>query len=206
MVDDQLVARGVASPRVLEAMRRVPRHAFVPAEARDFAYADSPLPIGAQQTISQPYVVALMVEAATPAAADRMLEIGTGSGYAAAVLAELVAHVDTIERIDALALGARRVLHELGYTNIDVHIADGTIGLRERAPFDAIIATAGGPSIPDGLCAQLAIGGRLVMPVGPERDRQRLVRMVRVSDRAFEFQDLCAVQFVPLIGQHGWQA
>ena len=205
MVEHQLAARGVKDARVLDAMRRVPRHAFVPDGLKDWAYSDSPLPIGEGQTISQPYIVALMTEAAQLGADDRVLEIGTGSGYAAAVLASIAARVDTIERLESLAIHARRVLRELGFENVEVHLADGTLGLAERAPFDAIIASAGGPEVPDILRSQLAVGGRLVMPVGSDKDYQRLVRVRRTSVTAFDTEDLCGVQFVPLIGAHGWQ-
>ncbi|RKP56054.1 protein-L-isoaspartate(D-aspartate) O-methyltransferase [Pararobbsia silviterrae] len=204
MVDGQLRGRGMLTDRVLDAMRRVPRHAFVPGELDVYAYADSPLPIGEHQTISQPFVVALMTQAAAPSQSARVLEIGTGSGYGAAVLAELASHVDTIERIDTLALHARRVLAELGYTQIDVHIGDGTLGLPDHAPFDAIVVTASGPTVPDVLARQLAIGGRLVIPVGLDPDYQRLVRVTRRSDAVFDRDDLGGVQFVPLIGAHGW--
>jgi protein-L-isoaspartate(D-aspartate) O-methyltransferase len=206
MVAEQIASRGLRNARVLDAMRRVPRHAFVPKAIEEWAYTDSPLPIGEDQTISQPYIVALMADAAHLGAGHRVLEIGTGSGYGAAILAEIAARVDTIERLRTLADHARRVLAELGYTNIEVHHRDGTLGLPERAPFDAIVATAGGPRVPDIWRTQLAIGGRIVMPIGPDRDMQRLVRVVRTSERQFDTEDLCAVQFVPLIGEHGWQS
>ena len=206
MVAEQIASRGLRNARVLDAMRRVPRHAFVPEAIEAWAYTDSPLPIGEDQTISQPYIVALMADAAHLCAGHRVLEIGTGSGYGAAILAEIAAHVDTIERLRTLADHARRVLADLGYANIDVHHRDGTLGLPERAPFDAIVATAGGPRVPDLWRTQLAIGGRIVMPIGPDRDMQRLVRVVRTSERQFDTEDLCAVQFVPLIGEHGWQS
>ena len=205
MVEYQIAARGLDTPSVLAAMRRVPRHEFVPDGLREFAYSDSPLPIGEHQTISQPYVVALMTDAAALEPGDRVLEIGTGSGYGAAVLAQIAAHVDTIERIPSLAAHARAVIERLGYTNIDVHLADGTLGLPDKAPFDAIIATAGGPDIPDVWREQLVIGGRLVMPIGPERERQRLVRLTRRTGTGDTLDDLCGVQFVPLIGANGWQ-
>lgn len=205
MVAEQIASRGLRDMRVLDAMRRVPRHAFVPKPLEPWAYSDAPLPIGEDQTISQPYIVALMADAAKLSASDTVLEIGTGSGYGAAVLADIAAHVDTIERRQTLAEHAQRLLAELGYTNIDVHHRDGTLGLPERAPFDAIVATAGGPRVPDTWRMQIAIGGRIVMPIGPDRDMQRLVRVVRTSQDRFDTETLCAVQFVPLIGEHGWQ-
>ncbi len=205
MVEHDLLRRGVRSEAVLDAMRRVPRHRFVPEALRTQAYSDSPLPIGEQQTISQPFIVALMVQAAQLSRYDRVLEIGTGSGYGAAVLATIAAHVDTIERLASLANHARDTLAELGYLNVDVHVADGTLGLPERAPFDAIITTAASPDIPDGFKAQLGVGGRLIIPVGPQREHQTLIRITRRTESRFETQDLCSVQFVPLIGAYGWQ-
>ena len=205
MVEHDLLRRGVRSEAVLDAMRRVPRHVFVPEALRSQAYGDSPLPIGEQQTISQPFIVALMVQAAQLGRSDRVLEIGTGSGYGAAVLATIAAHVDTIERLASLANHARDTLAELGYLNVDVHVADGTLGLPECAPFDAIVTTAASPDIPDGFKAQLSVGGRLIIPVGPQREHQTLVRITRRTESRFDTQDLCSVQFVPLIGAYGWK-
>lgn len=207
MVDLQLRARGIYDPRVLAAMRRVPRHVFVPAAVQEFAYDDTALPIASGQTISQPFIVGTMAQAARISPADRVLEIGTGSGsgYAAAVLAELAAHVDTIERHTALAAAARRLLHTLGYEGrIAVHEGDGTKGLPQAAPFDVIIAAAGGPSVPTALCEQLSVGGRLLMPVGDTPTRQRLVLVTRQSDGGFEREERGRVAFVPLVGEHGW--
>ena len=205
MVEHDLLRRGVRSEAVLDAMRRVPRHVFVPEALRSQAYGDSPLPIGEQQTISQPFIVALMVQAAQLSRSDRVLEIGTGSGYGAAVLATIAAHVDTVERLASLANHARDTLAELGYRNVDVHVADGTLGLPECAPFDAIVTTAASPDIPDGFKAQLSVGGRLIIPVGPQREHQTLIRITRRTESQFDTQDLCSVQFVPLIGAYGWQ-
>jgi len=202
MVERQLAGRGIRDPGVLQAMRRVPRQAFVPKALREFAYDDTPLPIEAGQTISQPYIVGLMAQAAEIRAGDRVLEIGTGSGYAAAVLAEIASHVHTVEREPALAQGARRRLEELGYRNIDVHEGDGTLGLPEHAPFQAILAAAWGPDVPPSWRGQLAIGGRLVMPVGPV-GRQRLLKLTRRGKDEYEEEDLGAVAFVPLIGEQG---
>lgn len=205
MVERQIAARGLHDPAVLAAMRRVPREAFVPETLRDVAYDDGPLPIGDGQTISQPYVVALMAEAAGVAKSDRVLEIGTGSGYAAAVLGQMAVHVDTIERCHALAERAHGVLEQLHYDNVTVHEGDGTLGLLQGAPYDVIVASAGGPDVPATWREQLAVGGRLVMPVGMSRYRQQLIRVVRLSEEEYDEQKLGAVQFVPLIGAHGWQ-
>ncbi|SOE63701.1 protein-L-isoaspartate(D-aspartate) O-methyltransferase [Burkholderia sp. D7] len=205
MVERQLVARGIVEPRVLDAMRRVPREAFLSPDLREFAYADESLPIEAEQTISQPFIVALMLAAARLGPEDRVLEIGTGSGYAAAVLAEMVAHVDTVERLPQLADNARDRLNSLGYDNVHVHTADGTLGLPSRAPFDAILAAASGPGVPPAWRAQLKIGGRLVMPVGPDTEPQRLIRLTRDSDTTYYEEMLDVVSFVPLIGAQGWR-
>ncbi len=205
MVERQLERRGIHDPRVLEAMRRVPREAFVDDAMREHACDDSPLPIEAGQTISQPYIVALMVEAAAIGPGDRVLEIGAGSGYAAAVMASIADEVYAIERQPVLAARARGRFERLGYGNIRLREGDGTRGWPEAAPFDAILAAAGGPEVPDVLLQQLAIGGRLVMPVG-EQSRQRLVKVVRTSAHAFETRpSLGDVRFVPLVGAHGWR-
>jgi protein-L-isoaspartate(D-aspartate) O-methyltransferase len=204
MVETQLVARGIEHAGVLEAMRTVPREAFVDPDQAPDAYDDRPLPIGQAQTISQPYVVARMIEMVAPRAQDRALEIGTGSGYSAAVLACVVAEVYTIERLDALAEVAARRLAELGYGNVRVRCGDGTVGWPEEAPFDVIIVTAGGPSVPASLRAQLAVGGRLVMPVGTDPHGQQLVRLLRQADGTIIEERLDPVAFVPLIGAEGW--
>lgn len=204
MVERQIAARGVNDARVLEAMRQVPREAFVASGFEEFAYEDSPLPIAEGQTISQPYIVALMIEAAEVKAGDRVLEIGTGSGYAAAVLSRIAGEVYTVERHGALAETAKRRFARLGYRNIEVRTGDGTLGWPEAAPFDAIIVTAGGPEIPESLRNQLKIGGRLVIPIGSLTHEQRLVKVVRDGEHAFHEEDLGPVRFVPLIGEHGW--
>ncbi len=203
MVDTQIMIRGVDDPRVLAAMRRVPRHLFVPQPLWDQAYNDYPLPIGEDQTISQPYIVALMTEALELQAGDRVLEIGTGSGYQAAVLAELAAQVYSIDRLASLAEKARQVLAELGYANFQLRVGDGTQGWPEEAPFDAILVTAGAPQVPRPLVEQLALGGRLVVPVG-DRFSQTLTR-VRQTREGVKFDYLGGCRFVRLIGKYGWQ-
>lgn len=205
MVEAQLAQRGVRDERVLSALRRVAREAFVDEGFEERAYEDSPLPIGSGQTISQPYIVARMAEAAKVEPGDRVLEIGTGSGYAAAVLAELAAAVFTIERHGELAGKAQERLKAAGYGNVLVRVGDGTKGWPEKAPFDAIVVTAGGPSVPHSLKHQLAIGGRLVMPVGDRRGVQRLLGVMRVAADTFEEDDLGGVLFVPLVGDEGWE-
>ncbi len=203
MVDRQIAARGITDEAVLEAMREVPREAFVPEDMREFAYLDTPLPIGEEQTISQPYVVARMVEALALSAEDRVLDVGTGSGYAAAVMSRIAAAVYTVERHAALAKAARARFERLGYDNVHVRVGDGTRGWAEEAPFDAIAVAAAGPEVPRALKDQLASGGRLVMPAGPEPRLQRLIRLERTDGR-FEQEDLGGVRFVPLIGEEGW--
>ena len=204
MVETQIVRRGVRDARVLAALRRVPREAFVQEGFRETAYEDGPLPIGSGQTISQPFIVARMAEAAAIGDGHRVLEIGTGSGYAAAVLGELGAQVFTIERHAELAERAGERLRESGYGNVSVKVGDGTKGWPEEAPFDAIIVTAGGPSVPHSLKDQLKIGGRLVIPVG-DRGGQRLLRVVCSAADRFDEEDLGGVVFVPLIGEDGWR-
>jgi protein-L-isoaspartate(D-aspartate) O-methyltransferase len=187
-------------------MRTVPRERFVRRGERVLAYADMALPIGRGQTISQPYVVALMTEAAEVKRGDRVLEVGTGSGYAAAVLAEIGADVYTLDRIPELVDAARRRLAELGYERVHVLLADGTRGWAAAAPYDAIVVTAGGPRVPGSLRAQLRVGGRLVMPVGGLPFDQVLVRVRRTGPDDYEEETLGAVAFVPLIGEEGWGA
>lgn len=204
MVETQIVRRGVTDRRVLDAMRTVPREKFVDEGYEESAYEDSPLPIGEGQTISQPFVVAHMIDAARLEPGDRVLEVGAGCGYAAAVLAEIAAEVFTIERHAALGDAARRRLKTLGFDNVDLRIGDGTKGWPEKAPFDAIIVAAGGPAAPAALKEQLEIGGRLVVPVGETRTSQRLIRITRLAADRFEEEDLGGVMFVPLIGEQGW--
>jgi protein-L-isoaspartate(D-aspartate) O-methyltransferase len=204
MVKNQIAARGIRSEAVLGALRKVPREAFLPARLREFAYEDSPLPIAAGQTISQPYIVALMTEALDLDGGERVLEIGTGSGYAAAVLAEIAAEVYTIERVGQLAEKAASTLEALGYRNVHVVHADGTLGWAAAAPYDAIIVAAGGPEVPESLKEQLKVGGRLVIPVGSDPRAQELVRVTRTSNDGFKTEDIADVRFVPLVGKEGW--
>ncbi|MEP6860358.1 MAG: protein-L-isoaspartate(D-aspartate) O-methyltransferase [Deltaproteobacteria bacterium] len=205
MVERQLRARGVRDPRVLAAMASVPREELVAPELAARAYDDTPLPIAAGQTISQPYIVALMTEALELRGDETVFEIGTGSGYAAAVLALVARRVCTIERVPELAAIARRRLARLGFEHVEVRTGDGTLGWPDHEPFDAIVVAAGGPRIPHALLEQLAIGGRLVMPVGNDRE-QELVRVTRVGEHEFREDNLGAVRFVPLIGKQGWAA
>jgi protein-L-isoaspartate(D-aspartate) O-methyltransferase len=202
MVDEQLVARGIKDPRVLSAMGRVPRHLFIEEALRDRAYGDHSLPIGERQTISQPYMVALMTESLTLKGSDRVLEIGTGSGYQTGVLAELAARVYSIERVAGLADKARRLLASLDYRNVSIKVFDGTYGWQEESPFDAILVTAGAPEIPAPLIEQLKEGGRMLIPVG-DRMTQVLTRVVKTSS-GVEVSSMTGCVFVPLIGGHGW--
>jgi protein-L-isoaspartate(D-aspartate) O-methyltransferase len=202
MVEQQIRARGVIDPRVLQAVRKVPRHLFIPRHLWEQAYNDYPLPIGADQTISQPYIVALMTEILELKAADRVLELGTGSGYQAAILAELAAEVYSIDRMGDLAKLAQSVLDSLGYANVQIRVGDGTLGWPEAAPFDGIIVTAGAPKVPRPLTEQLALGGRLVIPVG-DMFSQTLT-CVRKTESGLKFEYHGGCRFVRLIGKYGW--
>jgi len=205
MVDEQIVGRGIHDPVVIAALREVPREAFVPAYLRSEAYEDSPLPIGAGQTISQPYIVALMLEAAQIRPGDRVLEVGSGSGYATALASRIAAQVHAIERVDSLCEAARERFLALGLADrIELRCGDGSTGWLEAAPFDAIVVSAGAPAVPEALKAQLADGGRLVLPIGGDRHSQRLVRITRRDADRFDEEPLCAVRFVPLIGAQAW--
>jgi protein-L-isoaspartate(D-aspartate) O-methyltransferase len=203
MVEKQLVSRGIHDPRVLRTMAKVPRHLFLENELWDRAYEDHPLPIGANQTISQPYMVALMVEALELKGAERVLEVGTGSGYAAAVLGELCAEVFTVEAVEELALKARTLLSSLGYRNVSVRVGDGTLGWEEYAPYDAVVISAAAPCIPRPLLDELNSPGRLVFPMG-EKELQTLVR-IRKDTTGIREEYLGECLFVQLKGRYGWE-
>jgi len=203
MVDVQLVSRGLRNRFVLGAMRAVPREFFVDRGFEELAYEDGALPIGESQNISQAYMVALMIEAAEVKPGDRVLEVGAGSGYAAAVISRIAGYVHAIERHPSLAKAAQRRFSKLGYDNVELRLGDGTLGWPQVEPFDAIIVAAGGPEIPQALQQQLVIGGRLVMPVGSET-LQTLIKVTRRGDKEFEREALRAVMFVRLIGEQGW--
>jgi len=203
MVNGQLIRRGITDKRVLRAMGAVPRHLFVDQAFWPRAYGDHPLPIGSDQTISQPYIVALMTQALEVGAGERILEIGTGSGYQTAVLALLAETVYTVERHRELTKSAKRVLHKLAIENVRFKVADGSMGWKEEAPFDGIIVTAGSPDIPESLLVQLGNGGRLVIPVG-SKHTQRLMHIVK-GEKVLEKNDICGCMFVPLVGSQGWR-
>jgi protein-L-isoaspartate(D-aspartate) O-methyltransferase len=203
MVDSQLVSRGIKDLQVLAIMRKVPRHRFVEEALISQAYGDHPLPIGEKQTISQPYIVALMTEALELKGTEHVLEVGTGSGYQTAILAELAKKVYSIERMYGLSVRARRLLDEFGYLNVVLKVGDGTVGWKEQAPFDAVMVTAGSPDVPQPLVDQLGVGGRLVIPVG-DRYSQTLLKVVRGKEGIKKI-DLGGCRFVNLVGQHGWQ-
>ena len=205
MVEHQLRRRGIRDERVLAVMAKVQRHLFVPVSQQERADWDSPLPIGNGQTISQPYVVALTCELMEIGENAKVLEIGAGSGYAAAVLGELADQVISIERLPELAQLARNNLAKAGYANVEVLCTDGTRGRNQEAPFDAIAVAAGAPAVPESLKQQLKVGGRLVIPVGPSRRLQDLVRVRRVSETEFQTEDLGEVAYVPLVGAEGWE-
>lgn len=205
MVEQQIAARGILSRHVLRAMETVPREKFLPQHLRQFAYRDAALPIAEQQTISQPYIVALMIEALQLGQDDRVLDVGTGSGYAAAVLAEIAQEVVSIECIESLTVNAQQVIRQLGYRNVQVVHGDGSVGWKARAPYNAIIVAAGAPAVPEALKSQLTIGGRLVLPVGDNQRYQTLIRIDRISETEFEQTELADVRFVPMVGRAGWQ-
>lgn len=203
MVKNQIEARGITDEKVLAALRKVPRHFFVSEALRDQAYGDFPLPIGEQQTISQPYIVAEMTQALQLTADDRVLEIGTGSGYQAAILSQIAYRVYTVERIHSLYIGARKLFDTLRYHNIVTKYSDGTTGWADESPFDAIIVTAGAPEIPHTLVSQLAVGGRLVIPVG-NHYTQSLMKLVK-DEQEIHTANLGGCRFVKLVGEHGWE-
>jgi protein-L-isoaspartate(D-aspartate) O-methyltransferase len=204
MVEEQITSRGTKDARLIAAMKKIPRHLFVEEALQSQAYTDHPLPIGEKQTISQPYMVALMTEALLLTGKEKVLEIGTGSGYQTAILAELSEKVFSVERIRSLAIRARKLLYELGYFNVEIKIFDGTFGWTEESPFDAIVVTAGSPDIPQPLIDQLAIGGRLVIPVG-DPFVQDLFRVTKTKEGVRK-EDLGGCRFVKLIGKYGWEA
>jgi protein-L-isoaspartate(D-aspartate) O-methyltransferase len=204
MVEVQVVGRGVTDKRVIDAMLKVPRHKFVEEALENQAYQDAPLPIGEKQTISQPYMVAVMSEALTLDGSEKVLEVGTGSGYQAAVLALLASRVFSLERIPSLARRARKVLDECGFSKVNIRLADGTLGWQDMAPFDAIVVTAGAPAVPQDYLAQLAPGGRLIIPVG-DRESQVLMRITRTGEDEYQEETMLGCRFVPLIGNHGWR-
>ena len=202
MVHEQLVARGIKDPRVIQTMRKVPRHLFVETALADRAYDDGPLPIGKRQTISQPYMVGLMTEALELKGNEKVLEVGTGSGYQTAILAELCLNVFSIEKIRSFAVRARAILDGLGYYNIAIHVGDGTLGWSEHAPFDAVIVTAGSPGVPQPLVEQLAVGGRLVIPLGDQQSQ--VLKRIRRTASGLEEEPLEECRFVKLWGKYGW--
>jgi protein-L-isoaspartate(D-aspartate) O-methyltransferase len=203
MVESQLVTRGITDQRVLDAMRKVPRHLFVEEALRDQAYSDHPLPIGEKQTISQPYIVALMTERLQLKGSEKVLEIGSGSGYQTAILAELAHRVISLERYASLAFKANQILQKLGYRNTLVLVADGTLGWPDEAPFDGMLVTAGAPRVPQPLVDQLVMGGKLVIPIG-DRASQELILVERVPE-GIRKSGFCGVRFVDLVGKWGWE-
>ena len=205
MVERQLRRRGITEPDILDAFRAVPREAFVGGNVAHLAYGDHPLPIEAEQTISQPYIVALMIQAAAIRRGDRVLEVGSGSGYAAAVISRIAAQVIGIERQHELVEVASKRLQLLGYDNVVIVEGDGTQGWSEAAPYDAILAAASGSHVPQPLVDQLKTGGRLVMPLGEPGWNQKLIRILKSEDGSLQQSDLGAVRFVPLIGEQGWK-
>jgi len=204
MIEEQIIARGVKDARVLDAIQKVPRDKFVEESMTPFAYEDAPLPISEGQTISQPYIVALMTEQAEINSQDRVLEVGTGSGYSAAILSLLASEVYSIERHASLAKTAKQRLETLGYHNITILVEDGTLGYKQGAPYDAIIVTAAAPKVPETLLQQLAIHGRLIIPVGSHLENQQLIWIRRTTEKDYIYEELLAVRFVPLIGKEGW--
>ena len=203
MVQEQLIPRGINEPRVLSAFRRVQRHKFVPNKMEDMAYSDHPLPVGEGQTISQPYMVALMTEKLALSGEEKVLEIGTGSGYQAAILAELAKEVYSMERFSPLANKAQETLASLGYNNIHIKVGDGTLGWKEFAPFDRIIVTAGAPHIPESLFEQLSENGKLVIPVGGSFSQ--VLTVAEKKRGKISQEEICGCVFVPLVGKEGWR-
>lgn len=205
MVKDQIESRGIRNQRLLAALKKVPRHTFVGPEYEELAYEDGPLPTEEGQTISQPYIVALMLELARLKPTDKVLEIGTGSGFSTCILAEIVNEVFTIEAISPLAEKAAKRFKHLGYKNIHAKTGDGSLGWSEHSPFDAIIVTAGAPEAPEPLKNQLRIGGRMVIPIGDQRTQQTLIVVERVNQETYKQTSEGSVLFVPLVGKQGWR-
>jgi len=203
LVEEQLVSRGIKDAKVLNAFLKVERHRFIPQDSRNSAYADFPVPIGKSQTISQPYIVALMTESLVLSGKEKVLEIGTGSGYQTAILAELVKEIYSIERFEELAIKAQDILKELGYENIRIKAGDGTLGWPEAAPFDRIIVTASAPKIPFTFIEQLADNGKLILPLGGSFGQ--VLTLTEKIDGKIKASDICGCVFVPLIGKYGWQ-
>lgn len=203
MIEEQLAPRGIVDAKVLAAMRKIPRHLFIPGKTLENAYGDYPLPVGERQTISQPYMVALMTQSLELTGREKVLEIGTGSGYQAAILAEIAKEVYSVERFETLAQDARLLLDGLGYKNIRITVRDGTEGWNEFAPYDGIIVTAGAPSIPEPLVEQLAEGGRMVIPVGGAFSQE--LTLIRKTNGETSKEYICGCTFVPLVGKYGWQ-
>ncbi|MBL7071301.1 MAG: protein-L-isoaspartate(D-aspartate) O-methyltransferase [Candidatus Omnitrophica bacterium] len=203
MVKKQLIPRGISSPTVLKAFRRIERHKFVPTGSLNSSYADHPLPIGEGQTISQPYIVALMTESLGLTGSEKILEVGTGSGYQTAVLAELGSKIYSVERVPALADRAGKTLRESGYKNIEIDVRDGSLGWDEHAPYDAIIVTASCPGRPEALLGQLSSGGRLIAPIGGAFGQA--LTLYRKHDKTIDKREICGCVFVPLIGKEGWE-
>ncbi|HEY5672627.1 MAG TPA: protein-L-isoaspartate(D-aspartate) O-methyltransferase [Malonomonas sp.] len=205
MVDQQIIARGIKDQRVLDALLKVPRHLFVEAGLQAHAYSDASLPIGEKQTISQPYMVAAMSAALELTGTERILEIGTGSGYQSAILSLLANRIYSIERISTLAGRARRLLDQLGMSNVNIKVGDGTIGWKDQAPFDGILVAAGAPDVPLEYLDQLEVGGKLVLPVG-DQNQQILLRIIKQENGSFKREQLMGCRFVPLIGAQGWRS
>ncbi len=203
MVEEQLIPRGIMNEKVLAAIRKIPRHLFIPGKSLENAYGDYPLPVGEGQTISQPYMVALMTQCLELEGGEKVLEIGTGSGYQAAILAEIAKEVYSMERFGSLAQNARSFLEGLGYKNIKIKAGDGTEGWSEFAPYDGIIVTAGTPSIPEPLLEQLAEGGKMVIPVGGAFSQELI--LVRKTAGEISQEEICGCVFVPLVGKYGWK-
>ena len=204
MVEQQIIARGMNDQRVLDAMLKVPRHLFVELGLQGHAYSDASLPIGEKQTISQPYMVASMTEALELTGTERILEIGTGSGYQSAILSLLASRIYSIERISSLAGRSRRILDKLGMSNVNIKVGDGTIGWKDQSPFDGILVAAGAPDVPVEYLEQLNVGGKLVLPVGGQH-QQILLRVIKMEDGTFKREQLMGCRFVPLIGEQGWR-